>query len=321
MDSKEIVSLWEAYASVYAPQEEEVGVEEVSEADSLAAMQARREKRLAAQRKREGTTASGRDFGHDYSLSADQQKKRRDAEFKAGIGTKKEEVEVEVDEAMRPGPRREKMRAKMYDPYVRGGSKSRGQAHNIAVRGDVSTGDPAIKSRGGGGVKKDKGMGYGDRGAGNKARRRAGQEPLRGNTRKEELDIFDTVLEYLQVEGIAESLEDAQWVMVNVLDEEDIDSILDEARRADKEGYARDTKQNPKRKDMPHGDVSQRSMLHSKLKRRAYELGAERRSSARNKAGGRTPVGKKEKAFLQAADRTRQYVRNPNVPDTGKHKK
>ena len=61
-------------------------------------------------------------------------------------------------------------------------------SHNIAVRGDVSTGDPAIKSRGGGGVKKDKGMGYGDRGAGNKARRRAGQEPLRGNTRKEELE-------------------------------------------------------------------------------------------------------------------------------------
>jgi len=96
--------------------------------------------------------------------------------------------EVEVDEAMKPGPRREKMRAKMHDPYVRGGSKSRGQAHNIAVRGDVSTGDPAIKSRGGGGVKKDKGMGYGDRGAGNKARRRAGQEPLRG-TRTEEASM------------------------------------------------------------------------------------------------------------------------------------
>ena len=223
---------------------------EVAEADSLAAMQARREKRLAAQRKREGTTASGRDFGHDYSLTPAQQKARRDAEFKAGIGTKKEEVEqvdevnraamgrinkeyhrkkeaeamaarkrdpkvkrdlpkrkndnpmydaksagssrvkdfkftgeeVEhVDEAMRPGERQRKMRAKMHDPYVKGGSKTRGQAHNIAVRGDVSTGDPAIKSRGGGGVKKDKGMGYGDRGAGNKARRRAGQEPMRGN--------------------------------------------------------------------------------------------------------------------------------------------
>tara|TARA_R100001443_G_scaffold7415_2_gene16712 strand:- start:11 stop:1393 length:1383 start_codon:yes stop_codon:yes gene_type:complete len=73
-------------------------IEAIMEADSLAAMQARREKRLAAQRKREGTTATGRDFGHDYSLTPAQQKTRRDAEFKAGIGTKKEEVEV--DEAM-----------------------------------------------------------------------------------------------------------------------------------------------------------------------------------------------------------------------------
>ena len=43
---------------------EEVGT--VAEADSLAAMQARREKRLAAQRKREGTNDKGEDFGHDY---------------------------------------------------------------------------------------------------------------------------------------------------------------------------------------------------------------------------------------------------------------
>ena len=71
-------------------------IEAIMEADSLAAMQARREKRLAAQRKREGTTATGRDFGHDYSLTPAQQKARRDAEYKAGI--KKEEVEV--DEAM-----------------------------------------------------------------------------------------------------------------------------------------------------------------------------------------------------------------------------
>mgnify|MGYP001448112580 CR=1 FL=1 len=71
-------------------------IEAIMEADSLAAMQARREKRLAAQRKREGTTVTGRDFGHDYSLTPAQQKARRDAEYKAG--TKKEEVEV--DEAM-----------------------------------------------------------------------------------------------------------------------------------------------------------------------------------------------------------------------------
>ena len=121
---------------------------------------------------------------------------------------KKEEV-GQVDEAMGPGPRQRKMAAKMHDPYVRGGSKSRGQAHNIAVRGDVSTGDPAIKSRGGGGVKKDKGMGYGDRGAGNKARRRAGQEPLRGNTRKEELELKGfTESEIQRIMEVVDSWED-----------------------------------------------------------------------------------------------------------------
>ena len=84
-------------------------VEQVAEADSLAAMAARREKRLAAQRKREGTTGAGHDFGHDYSLTAAERKKRQDKEFDAFIGrgkktkkeegkkTKKEEFEL-VDE-------------------------------------------------------------------------------------------------------------------------------------------------------------------------------------------------------------------------------
>ena len=88
------------------------GEVELDEADSLAAMQARREKRLAAQRKREGTTASGRDFGHDYSLSDKQQKARRDAEFKAGM--KKEEVEqvAEADSLAAMAARREKRLAR-----------------------------------------------------------------------------------------------------------------------------------------------------------------------------------------------------------------
>ena len=84
-------------------------VEQVAEADSLAAMAARREKRLAAQRKREGTTGAGHDFGHDHGISDAERKKRQDKEFDAFIGrgkktkkeegkkTKKEEFEL-VDE-------------------------------------------------------------------------------------------------------------------------------------------------------------------------------------------------------------------------------
>jgi len=46
--------------------------------------------------------------------------------------------------------------------------------------------------------------------------------------RQEELDIFDVVLEFLQVEGFAETLEEAEWMMANMIDEEAIDIILGE---------------------------------------------------------------------------------------------
>ena len=92
--------------------------------------------------------------------------------------------EENVEEAMRPGERQRKMAAKRHDPYA--SSRDRGTAHNVAVRND-GPGTPGYekKSTGGKGARY---AGYGDQGAGNKARRRMGQEPLRGNTRKEELE-------------------------------------------------------------------------------------------------------------------------------------
>jgi hypothetical protein len=44
---------------------------------------------------------------------------------------------------------------------------------------------------------------------------------------REEFDIFDTVLEFLYVEGYAETLEDAEWMMANELDADDIEEILE----------------------------------------------------------------------------------------------
>ena len=49
----------------------------------------------------------------------------------------------------------------------------------------------------------------------------------------EEVDIFDVVLEFLQAEGYAETLEEAEWIMANKIDEEAIDIILGEASRRD----------------------------------------------------------------------------------------
>jgi hypothetical protein len=52
--------------------------------------------------------------------------------------------------------------------------------------------------------------------------------------KKEHFDIFDVVLEFLQVEGYAETLEEAEWLMANVIDEEAIDIILGEAITSEK---------------------------------------------------------------------------------------
>ena len=48
-----------------------------------------------------------------------------------------------------------------------------------------------------------------------------------GEFAKEDFDIFDVVLEFLQVEGYAETLEEAEWIMANELDAEDITNIFE----------------------------------------------------------------------------------------------
>ena len=45
---------------------------------------------------------------------------------------------------------------------------------------------------------------------------------------EEQLDIFDVVLEFLQAKGYAETLEEAEWMMANLIDEEAVAIILGE---------------------------------------------------------------------------------------------
>lgn len=49
---------------------------------------------------------------------------------------------------------------------------------------------------------------------------------ITGTLESLDLDIFDVILEFLQNEGIAEDLNEATWIMSNVLTEEQIDEIL-----------------------------------------------------------------------------------------------
>jgi hypothetical protein len=102
----------------------------------------------------------------------------------AKVKNKPYNEEVEIDESMVSGPRKDRMLSLANHPRTSG--KDRGNIHNIAVRNDTG---PTYRKKSTGG-KGSRFPGYGDRGAGNKAARRAGNEPMRGNTRKEELELW-----------------------------------------------------------------------------------------------------------------------------------
>jgi len=58
---------------------------------------------------------------------------------------------------------------------------------------------------------------------------------LQNKKMAEDFDIFDVVLEFLQVEGYAETLEEAEWLMANVIDEEAIGILIGEAQVANRD--------------------------------------------------------------------------------------
>ncbi|NBS50744.1 MAG: hypothetical protein EBS97_09135, partial [Verrucomicrobia bacterium] len=61
----------------------------------------------------------------------------------------------------------------------------------------------------------------------------------------EEVNVFDVVLEFLQAEGYAKTLEEAEWMMANVIDEEAIDAIL-ETRIDPRDRQSRERQMNNK---------------------------------------------------------------------------
>lgn len=50
---------------------------------------------------------------------------------------------------------------------------------------------------------------------------------MRAKAAHEEIDLYDTVLEFLYVEGYADTLEEAEWIMANQLTFEDVEEILE----------------------------------------------------------------------------------------------
>ena len=94
------------------------------------------------------------------------------------------------------------------------------------------------------------------------------EKQRRKGLRQEELDIFDIVLEFLQVEGYAETLEEAEWIMANELDAEDIEEILEAEGSYGQTPKARTAmgKLEVSRRTKPVGEYSQRGEKTRKVK-------------------------------------------------------
>jgi len=173
----------------------------------------------------------------------------------------------QLDEAMRPGKRQRKVAAKVHDPYA--SSRTRAIAHNVAVRND-GPGTPGYEKKSTGG-KGARFAGYGDRGAGNKARRRMGQEPLRGNTRKEEVDIYDIILSHLIDEGYADTVESAVGIMVNMSEDwrdSIVDETINEGRRTSLSALSRESQQ--RKADKERGRPETQDEIDRRLARGRY---------------------------------------------------
>ena len=156
----------------------------------------------------------------------------------------------QVDEAIRNPESRKKLNA-IFDKEVRKGDKSKGenprskystekgkQAFHL-LHGPESTGSKGspVRSRGGTNAPADERVGRGphragnakywagnagpnrDRGAGNKAARRAGKSVPNTRDMDENYDLYDIILSHLLDEGYAETVEAAEAIMVNMSEE------------------------------------------------------------------------------------------------------
>jgi len=88
---------------------------------------------------------------------------------------------------------------------------------------------------------------------------------------EEQLDIFDVVLEFLQAEGYAETLEEAEWMMANELDSEDIANILESMHKDEDEEDEKKMKKGKKSKKEDDDDDDDDEELDEALTGERYK--------------------------------------------------
>ena len=115
-----------------------------------------------------------------------------------------------------------------------------------------------------------------------KAERKAAEE------QKESFDVFDIVLEFLQAEGYAETLEEAQWMMANLLDKEAIDIIVEAMHEDEDEEDEKEMKKGKKsKKEEEDEDEEEEELDEASYSAKAARAGKD--------------IGKPGKAFAKIA--------------------
>jgi hypothetical protein len=136
----------------------------------------------------------------------------------------------------------------------------------------------------------------------------------------EEVSVFDVVLEFLQAEGYAETLEEAEWLMANVIDEEAIEIILGEGKvELDQERRSRMGRQIGKKVRSADAEYSlSKDTMYPKGLRGAMEKGARKKVGQAQKIMGALKSAQKEEYELDEAQAARE---NPEKYEREQSKK
>lgn len=239
MDPQELRGLMEAYSKVYSSQEE------IDEAVKGADPEMRK---AASAERRSGDKPLSKGEGEKYSKFKASQISYIDKKTKGKYihGMTREETEIDEATAMAKrgydeAPIRQKIakstgggeaadRASALEKQSTFGDAKKAKARQELARkqrGDfrkTTSSSPGLH----GYAHKSDDPGVKAKQAARGAQRGALTPAEKKQLNREEFDIFDVVLEFLQTEGYAETLEEAEWMMANVIDKEAIEIILDE---------------------------------------------------------------------------------------------
>jgi hypothetical protein len=223
MDPKELRGLYEAYSEVYAPQEE---IDEAQKPFPFKKVEKQMEKArkgsVYAKKENPGpvpnTTDAEKKATTRFSKMFHAQQKAKRAKQEADKARRSPTFYKDTHPASAPKMAKAQREEFEIDEAVKGESSERrkdlaaerkaGHRPLSKKEGDANAAHMARKVRFADKVTKAKGH-------------------MPGYTYGEEVEIFDVVLEFLQVEGYAETLEEAEWLMANMIDEEAINIIPD----------------------------------------------------------------------------------------------